>query len=116
MQGTSAPNNSSTNNQNTIGVAGVLSNFTATASGNLPGSSPATVTVRNNNTATSITCTINAGSNSCTAAGTVSFVAGDKINVSVSYTDGGGGGGGTARTFSWTGYYGNVPALPTIIN
>ncbi|WP_293223920.1 hypothetical protein [Ottowia sp.] len=71
--------------------------------------------MRNNNTDTSITCTIGAGADSCTAAGSVSFVAGDKINVSVSY-GGSGGGGGTSRTFSWTGYYGNVPALPTIIN
>ena len=110
LQGTSAPDSTSTNNQNTIGIAGVLSNFTATASSNLP--TTATVTVRNNDTATSITCTIAAGASSCTAAGPVSFVAGDKINVSVVYS---GSGTTQTRTFSSTANYSNA-TLPTIIN
>ena len=110
LQGTSAPDSTSTNNQNTIGIAGVLSNFTATASSNLP--TTATVTVRNNDTATSITCTIAVGASSCTAAGPVSFVAGDKINVSVVYS---GSGTTQTRTFSSTANYSNA-TLPTIIN
>ena len=64
-------------------TAGTLSNLSIKVGATPSGGDSWTMTVRKNNVATALTCTVASGTSTCTSAASVVFVAGDLISLQV---------------------------------